>query len=428
MAFPPWTVELIRRGLTDVARRASDGDRIEKLRAQAAELLSELPETAARGIETVIRTAETGKKSVERWTRKHTALSIPLLNASGVLSSELGCGLPVAPAALELGQEMLAGDAITGELLSGRLGRRLARVIPGGGSRSLAVASSFAGSLTALPFLFPDRQLVVHRHHAVRLPGGLPLPDACGLFAPVIQEVGSARGVDEHDFDSLDRFCLVLADVGESPLELPQWKGRDGSCAVVLPVATMLRTANAELPSAAAMLDAGAEVVVMAGEGIFGGPRCGILVGPSAAIERLRGSAAWSALAASDAVTAMVLATLEIATAAEEKIPVRGLIHTSLENLASRAERIKTQLLAVESIESCELGELPAKLTAEGRWSLPSRQLRIRSSRRDAEDWQRELLGGFPAVLSSVDDGCLVLDLRWIPAADDSRLVAAVSR
>jgi len=427
MAFPPWTIELIRRGLTDVARRASDGDRIEKLRAQASEILGELPETAARGIETVIKTAESGKKSVQRWARKHTALSIPLLNASGVLTSESGSGLPVAPAALELGHEMLAGDAVSGELLAGRLSRRLARVLPGGSSRSIAVASSFAGAISSLPFLLPDRQLVVPRHHAVRLPGGLPLPDACGLFAPVIQEVGSARAIDPHDFDALDRFCLVMADVESEPVKLPELNGRDAMCAVVMPVATINPTANAQLTSAAAMFDAGAEVVIMPGDGTFGGPRCGIIVGPAEPIERLRSSAAWGAVAAGDAVAAMVLATLEVAAANEEQIPVRALLNASTENLVSRAERIKTQFVAGESIENCEISEQPAKLTADGRWSFPSRQLRIKSNRRTAEEWQRSLLGGMPAVLSTVDDGHLILDLRWIPAADDSRLVEAVN-
>ncbi len=42
MALPPWTVELIRRGLTDVARKAGDGETLEKIKSQATEMLSDL--------------------------------------------------------------------------------------------------------------------------------------------------------------------------------------------------------------------------------------------------------------------------------------------------------------------------------------------------------------------------------------------------
>ena len=80
MALPPWTIEVLRRGLTDVARKASEPQTLEKIRSQATEMLQELPQTAARGIDAVLRTAEAGKRSVEQWSRKHTALAIPMLN------------------------------------------------------------------------------------------------------------------------------------------------------------------------------------------------------------------------------------------------------------------------------------------------------------------------------------------------------------
>ena len=67
MALPPWTIELLRRGLSDVARRASEPETLEKLKTQATEILQDLPQTAARGIDAVMRSAEAGKKTVQRW-------------------------------------------------------------------------------------------------------------------------------------------------------------------------------------------------------------------------------------------------------------------------------------------------------------------------------------------------------------------------
>ena len=49
--------------LGEVARKASDPETLEKLKAQATEILQDLPETAARGINAVMRSAEAGKRT-----------------------------------------------------------------------------------------------------------------------------------------------------------------------------------------------------------------------------------------------------------------------------------------------------------------------------------------------------------------------------
>lgn len=421
MALPPWTVELIRRGLTDVARKAGDGETLEKIKSQASEILSDLPETAARGIESVIRTAESGKKSVERWARKHTALSVPILNATGVLQNPIGSGVPVSQLAAELGQELLAGDAIGGASLDQRLARRFSRVLPSG-DYSIAVANSFPAALTALPFLLPGHQLVVHRNHAVRLPDGLPLPDACGLFAPVIQEVGSVDAIKQSDFEGLESFCAIMADIGSQPVELLDLDRKEALQAVVLPVATFAQSSIEHIPSAESMLGAGVDFVVLPGDGVCGGPACGIIVGRKNEIERMKSSAAWRALSANDSITAMVLATLEIASESENQIPVRALLNTNIENLQGRAERMATRLGGSDSISESTLIDRDAKLTPDGRWSFPSRQLRLKHQSLTASDWQRSLSEGIPAVLTVVEEDCLFVDFQWIAASDDNKL------
>ncbi len=425
MALPPWTIELIRRGLTDVARKAGDGETLEKIKSQATEILSDLPETAARGLESVMRTAESGKKSVERWARKHTALSVPVLNATGVLQNPIGSGVPISRFAVELGQELLAGDAITGDSMEHRLSRRFARALPSN-NLSIAVASSFPAALTALPFLLPGHQLVVHRNHAVRLPNGLPLPDACGLFAPVVQEVGSVDSINPSDFDGLNRYCAIMADVGSQPVQLLDQSNNEAMQAIVLPVGTLSKTPTDSIPSAESALASGADFVLLPGDGVCGGPACGIIVGHRDEIERMKSSAAWRALKASDAVVAMVLATMEVASESDDQIPVRGLLNANIENLHSRADRMATRLAGSDSIAESKVGQQDAKLTDEGRWKLPSRQVRLKHQSMSSQAWQQSLSDGVPAVLAAVEGDYLDIDLRWIAAADDNRLAEAL--
>ena len=279
MAIPPWTIELLRRGLNDVARKASEPETLEKIKSQATEMLQDLPQTAARGIDAVIRSAEAGKKSVERWSRKHTALAVPMLNATGTLLHSSGTGVSVSEQAIEVGREMLAGDVVRGEALDERLSKRLQRYLPAG-EHAIAITSSFSSALAAFSLLVQQRQLVVHRRDAVELPGGLALPDAFGMLLPVIQEVGCVNRADVSDFDGLEPFCAILADGGSSEVELFDFAGRDAMQAVVLPVATLAASQHESIPSSEAILTAGADFVIMPGDGVCGGPPCGILIGP----------------------------------------------------------------------------------------------------------------------------------------------------
>ncbi len=422
MAIPPWTIELLRRGLSDVARKASEPKTLEKIKTQATEILHDLPETAARGIDAVMRQAEAGKKSVQRWSRKHTALAIPVLNASGVLMIDEGTGVPLAEQALEVGRELMVGDTVRGPAMEERLSKRLQRLLPVGGDYAIAITSSFPSALTALSLLVQQRQLVVHRSHAVRLPDGLPLPDAFGMLVPVIQEVGSVGGIKASDFDGLESFCVIMADGGERDVELLDFAGRDAMQAVVLPVATLAASSHEQIPSAEALLTAGADFVIMPGDGVCGGPACGILIGRAAEIRRIKESSAWPGLAASDAIQAMIAVTLEITASRSDQIPVRALLSTSEDNIRGRSERLATRLSGSESIASCQVTADDARLTTDGRWRFPSRQVRLRHKTMSAEDWATDLHEELPAVFATVDGDDLRVDLRWIAAADDGKL------
>lgn len=426
MAIPPWTIELLRRGLSDVARKASEPETLEKIKTQATEILQDLPSTAARGIDAVMRSAEAGKKSVQRWSRKHTALAVPVLNATGVLINDFGTGVPRAEVAMEVGTETLAGAVISGAEMDERLLRRFHRLLPAGGDYSIAVTSSFPAALTAFSLLVEHRQLVVHRSHAVRLPGGLALPDSFGVLLPVIQEVGGNDRVEMSDFAGLESFCTIMADGGDRAVELLDFSRHDAMQAVVLPVATLASTSHADIPSAEATLSAGADFVIMPGDGLCGGPPCGILVGRRHEIAQIKQSTAWPALVANEAIQAMMLVTLEAAASGSDQVPVMDLLNSSEDNLRSRAERMATRLDGSDLIANCRVTTDQARLTAEGRWRLPSQQLRLRHASMSADAWADDLREEYPAVIAQVDGNDVCVDLRWIAAADDAKLAAAL--
>ncbi|TWU04527.1 hypothetical protein [Stieleria varia] len=420
MALPPWAVDAIRRGIVDVARKAGDQETLSKLKQQATEIFRDLPDTAARSVEAIVRTAKTGTQTLQRWADRQPEIAVPLINASGrLLDNKLGSGCPIPDAVLQVGCDLLRGDCKRGGLRE-RIDHRLDQLVSGHG---IAVAGNLDLAIEMVSQLSPEWGLAIHRSQAIRLPSGTPLPDAFGASA--IREVGGVQRIEPDDFNGLSQTIVVLADAGEVEFTLPTSMSDTVRFAVVLPVGTLTDEQDG-VPSAAGLLAGGVDLVILSGDGLAGGPSCGLLVGRTDWIERLTSHPQWRGHAASDAVAAMMLSALEHravdVTPESDVSTVRQLIAVNEDNLRSRAERMSTRLSGADSIHSCQITDHPAWLIESGRWQFPSRQLRVRHTSRSATQWASDLAQGDPAISVGVDGDEIVVDLRWVPASADGSL------
>ena len=174
------------------------------------------------------------------------------------------------------------------------------------------------------------------------------------------------------------------------------------------------------------MLAAGADFVVLSGQGILGGPECGIVIGRKVQIENIKASSVWPSLVACDAVQAMLAMTLEVAASKPDQIPVLALLGTSEENLRGRAERLATRLGGSDDIRNVQITAEAARLSPDGRWRIPSRQICVTHDSLSSVDWQKKLIDELPAVAANCRGDAICVDLRWIAASDDSRLAEAL--
>lgn len=421
MRLPPWAIEAIRNGVADVARKASDVETIAKVRDQAAELLRDLPENASRGIDAIVKTAtqtargalNQGRESMLRWTQRHTDFAISCQNASGMLFSSHGTGVPVSDSVLQLGCDIMRGDCIDDDMRQ-RIDRALAKTADLDG-HSVAVATNLDAAVAALGGLADSRSLVMHRSQAIRLPSGTPLPDAFPGLS--LQECGGVQAIEPGDFDGIDHACVILADDGQHAISSIDFGVRDIVTIAIVPVATINSSIDS-VTSADSLLDSGIDLVVLSGGPMTGGTAAGIIVGKSKLIETIQNQPRWNAFAAADCVAATTLAALT----ATDPSPLAVLIETAEDNLRSRAERMAIRLTADDSITTCQITDQPAVLVAAARWQFPSRQIRLRHQTLSAENWAAQLRKQNPAVIASTDGEDLVIDLRWIPASDDSIL------
>ncbi len=425
MRLPPWAIEAIRNGVADVARKASDPETIHKVREQAAELLRDLPENASKSLEGIVKSASSrardaldqGRDSVLRWVAGETDFGVPCHNVSGRLLNEHGTGLPVSENVLAAGYHLLSGHCLTHDVRE-TIDRGLAEAVDVEDCRML-VTGSFDAAVHAVSTLADHWELVLHRSQAIELPSGIPLPEA--LLPAAVKERGGVQRIDPRDFDGIDNACVILADDGNHPIQPIDFQGRSIHSVAILPVATFGDSIDS-LPDAKSLLRAGIDLVVLPGGPATGGVAAGILVGKETPMRKLQESRRWNYLQAGDAIAAM---TLEALTG-PSPTPLAQLVGVSEENLRSRGERLATRLTGDESIATCHITAKPAYLAAETRWKFPSRQVRVRHHNKAADRWAEELRRKRPAVIASADGDDLVVDLRWLPAADDSLVAAAL--
>jgi hypothetical protein len=170
-----------------------------------------------------------------------------------------------------------------------------------------------------------------------------------------------------------------------------------------------------------------ADVVIAPGNGLLGGPTCGLIIAPRPMIDEISSLPSWQALR-SDPVTRACM-TMALESALDAKVPdhvAAESVTTAEENLKHRAEKISIRLAADESILSCQITAEPAGLIEGGAWRIPSRQLRIKHRDKASSKWADSLAEGVPSLLTRVEDDLLTIDLRWVKPADDSTLVAAL--
>ena len=421
MRLPPWAIEAIRNGVADVARKASDAETITKVRAQAAELLRDLPENASRGIDAIVKTAsetargalDQGRESILRWTERQTELAVCCHNASGVLFSSAGTGVPVSDHVLQLGCDIMRGDCVDDRLRQ-RLDRSLSKLLDVDG-HTIAVASNLDAAIASLGVLAASRTMVMHRSQAIRLPSGTPLPDA--FPGITLQECGGVQTIDPSDFEGIDRACVIIADDGTHAIDSINFGARDVMTLAILPLASV-DEAFESVPNAESLLRSGIDLVVLPGGPLTGGVTAGILAGKKSLIDTIQSDVRWNAYAASDGVAAMTLAALTDS----QPSPLSVLMQTSEDNLRSRAERMATRLTADESIAASQITDQVATLVEGARWKFPSRQLRLRHKTLSPQSWATQLRSRNPAVVATTDGEDLVIDLRWIPASDDPQL------
>lgn len=361
----------------------------------------------------------------------HTATRLQrVINATGVLvHTNLGRA-PLSSAAVEAIVSVSGAADVEMDLASGRRSPRglssrsaLAARVPD--ADDVHVVNNGAAALALVTVaLAGGRSIVISRGEMVEIGDGFRIPELITSVGGNLVEVGATNRARLEDYaaaiDDTTAFVLKVHPSNfriegfTSSVEVDQLATL--GVPVVVDIGSGLLKPHPRLPDepdATTVLRAGASLVVASGDKLLGGPQCGLLLGDSELIRRLRRNPFSRAVR----VDKLTLAALE-ATLTGPEAPVMEYLGREPDALFARAQAmvgiVGTDLAAaVRTVGRVGGGGAPGVALPSAAVSLP-------------QDFAHSLRTGHPPVVGRVHKGCLLLDLLTVPTELDSVIAERV--
>jgi L-seryl-tRNA(Ser) seleniumtransferase len=409
------------RAVLKAAARAAIGEARERLKAGAIE--------APVSDERVAELAKV--ESAPRLRR--------VINATGVvLHTNLGRS-PLHPEAVARVAEVAAGYSnLEIDLRTGRRGHRSAHVEPLlcelFSAESAHVVNNCAGAtLLALAALGFGKSAVVSRGELVEIGGAFRVPDIMTQSGCRLIEVGTTNRTRIGDYaaalqpDSLllrvhrSNFALVGFTEMPSVSELARL-ARERKVILLHDLGSgALDPALGEMTAAQSLRD-GADLVLISGDKLLGGPQAGILLGRRELVEQCKKHPLSRALRADRMLLAALEATLRIYRDGREgELPALQAMRATPEELRQRATKLALELQ--QKGVPCAVVETIGR---PGGGSLPLRELPGYGVRVEAPGAALVAALRKESVIALLRDGEVTLDVRCVTEA--AELALAVSR
>ncbi|MDT7554445.1 MAG: L-seryl-tRNA(Ser) seleniumtransferase [Pseudonocardiales bacterium] len=307
----------------------------------------------------------------------------------------------------------------------------LLAAVPAAAAAYVTNNGAAALTLVAMALTTPPgalRELVIARGELVEIGDGFRIPALLEATGARLREVGTTNRVTRADYAAaIGEDTAGILKVHPSNFVV---SGFTSACAVdeladlgvplVVDIGSGLLAPHPVLPDepdAATALAQGATVVTASGDKLLGGPQAGLVLGAPGAGADLVARIRRHPLARAMRVDKLILAALE-ATLRGPRPPVRRFLDADAADLRRRAERLAAALAdvdaeAVDSDARVGGGGAPGVVLPSAAIALPQR-------------FAAALRTGDPSVLSRIERGRCLLDLRAIAAEQDAALAAAV--
>lgn len=375
-----------------------------------------------------------------------------VINATGVLlHTNLGRARTATEAAAAAATAYAEATPIEFDLTSGARGGRgryaealLASVT--GAEAALAVNNTAGALLLALAALAADGSVVVSRGELIEIGGSFRLPDLMAASGTRLVEVGTTNRTRVRDYrKAIDQRTRAILKVHPSNYRIEGFTDAAGyaelgSLAAESNIPLVADVGSGLLddrvpwltgpppewlvgePAVRQTHEVGASIVLFSGDKLLGGPQAGLIIGEGGIVERLRVHPIARAVRISGPALDALAVTLEMyASGRASEIPFWAMASMSSDLLEARSR----QVIGDASITADVIADrsLPGAGTVPGK-GIPGPVILVAG---DAERMWRLLLDHETPMVGRRDDRGLIIDLRSVPASDDSIVAAGLA-
>jgi L-seryl-tRNA(Ser) seleniumtransferase len=413
--------------------------------------------------------------AVEAQLRKVLSFSLrPVINATGViLHTNLGRASLSEEALAHVHEagisysnlefDIVAGERGKRDVHVDRLFRRLlaeslpslvetaASAVPPGRSpaapstiSTIVVNNNAAAVLLALNTLAEGGEVIVSRGELVEIGGSFRIPDVMAKSGATLREVGTTNRTRIGDYEKgINERTRLLLRVHRSNFEITGFTEQPSIEELValarrrgipfmedLGSGALLDLEKFGIQGEATVLDSlrgGVDVVTYSGDKLLGGPQAGLLSGRPELIARMRANSLFRALRVDKMTYAALEATL-LAYVKHEygKVPALRMMSLSKEEIGLRAEsiasRVQSGKVKIEIVDGESViggGAAPSSV-------LPTRLLAVTCSGVTADELSERLRASDPPVITRVEEGRVLLDLRTVFSDQDGLIADAL--
>jgi L-seryl-tRNA(Ser) seleniumtransferase len=407
--------------------------------------------------------------AVEAQLRRVLSFSLrPVINATGViLHTNLGRA-PLAEHALahvteaalsysnlefdiepgERGKRDVHVDRLFRKLLAESLPPHVETAAPAAPSTvsTIVVNNNAAAVLLALNTLAEGGEVIVSRGELVEIGGSFRIPDVMAKSGATLREVGTTNRTRIGDYEKgINERTRLLLRVHRSNFEITGFTEQPSIEELValarrrgiplmedLGSGALVDLEKFGIQGEATVLDSlrgGVDVVTYSGDKLLGGPQAGLLSGRSELIARMRANSLFRALRVDKMTYAALEATLLAYVKREYgKVPALKMMSLRKEEIGVRAEsiasRVESGKMKIEIVD----GESVIGGGAAPSSALPTRLLAVTCSGVSADELSERLRASDPPVITRVEEGRVLLDLRTVFPEQDHLIVDALEQ
>ena len=384
-------------------------------------VLAEMRKTAAIGpVQQIVR---------DRLTALLIPSLRPVINATGVvLHTNLGRAPLPAFTPIE-GYSNLEYDLTTGK--RGRrdvhTGRLLERLLE---RPAIVVNNNAAAVYLVLKELALGYEVIVSRGELVEIGDGFRIPEIMASSGAIIREVGTTNRTHLADYrEAINERTRLILRVHRSNFQISGFTAQPELSELTklgIPVYEDLGsgclTRKIGEPLVTDSLAAGVSLVSFSCDKLIGGPQAGIVAGDAQLIARLRRNPIYRALRVDKlTIQALEMTLNHVARENWQAIPALRMLFASLDEVRSRAERVAAKLDLDAVIRPDE--------SVSGGGSLPDQTLAtwvVELNVPAPVEFEKRLRTGDMPVISRIENGKILLDMRTVSDREVESLVVAV--